>query len=64
MKLIAINDIHFGKGKVAKAGEIVDLDAETSAALVAGGYAKEYAEPKKAGKPDKGEKSEKAEGDL
>jgi len=65
MKLIARRDIHYGIGKVAKAGMITpEFDAETAASLIAGGYADEYVEPKKAGKPDKGEGDGKAGGDL
>lgn len=69
MKLISKATVHYGKGLIAPAGALFDVDDATAAGLIDGGYADKYEAPKTAAQlvkaaAEKAAEKDEAGGDL
>lgn len=68
MKLISKATVHYGKGKIAPAGALFEVEDDTGARLIEGGYADAYTPPKTAAQIEadvkKAAKADEAGGDL
>lgn len=68
MKLISKATVHYGKGKIATAGALFEVEDDTAAGLIEGGYADAYTPPKTVAQIEteakKAAKADEAGGDL